>query len=145
MSDRGRLHSPWGDQISLHSSLPACGAAVMDSLSEVDVIWLRRGAGELISLFEVEHSTPVYSGLLRFNDFHIVAPQMQSRFSIVSNELRRSLFVRQLNRPTFKASGLADRCTFLEYVNVFEWWRRLFPTQSAQSSTSPIPDAPFSG
>jgi len=132
MGDRGRLYAPWSERISLHAILPPIAMPVVASLSEVDVIWLRRGGGEVVSLFEVEHSTPVYSGLLRFNDFHLTVPTMQSRFSIVSNEMRRSLFVRQLNRPTFRASGLTDRCTFLEYVNVYEWWRRLFPAVAHQ-------------
>jgi hypothetical protein len=140
MSDRGRLHPPWADNVSLHASLPPCAAVVEESLSEVDVIWLRRGGGEVVSLFEVEHSTPIYSGLLRFNDFQIAVPQIQSRFSIVSNELRRSLFVRQLSRPTFRASGLADRCTFLEYVNVYEWWRRLFPQVSSELDAPTVGD-----
>ena len=62
--------------------------------------WLQPGSSELKALFEVEHSTPIYSGLLRFNDVHLVAPQVISRFTIVSNEVRRALFVRQINRPT---------------------------------------------
>lgn len=133
MNDRTRLHVPWAEHLSLHGTLPPVAIPVEESLREVDVIWLRRGGGEIVSLFEVEHSTPVYSGLLRFNDFQVAAPTMQSRFSIVSNELRRSLFVRQLNRPTFRASGLTERCTFLEYVNVYEWWRRLYPARPSES------------
>jgi hypothetical protein len=42
-------------------------------LSEVDVVWVRRGAGDLVALFDVEHTTSVYSGLLRFNDVHLIA------------------------------------------------------------------------
>ena len=76
------------------------------------------------NLFEVEHSTTVYSGLLRFNDILLTDPKA-SRFSIVSNEVRRALFSRQLFRPTFKASGLADMTSFLEYSNVLDWHRRL--------------------
>jgi len=37
-------------------------------LQEVDVIWIPPGSSELKALFEIEHSTAVYSGLLRFND-----------------------------------------------------------------------------
>ncbi len=136
MSDRARLHSPWGDNVSMHSALPHCVGPAGESLGEVDVIWLRRGGSEILSLFEVEHSTPIYSGLLRFNDFQIAVPQMQSKFMIVSNDLRRSLFARQLNRPTFRASGLAERCTFLEYVNVYEWWRRLLPSKVSPAANS---------
>ena len=138
-SDRGKVFMPWGANVVFHSILPPVASPVEEIVSEVDVIWLRRGSGEIVSLFEVEHSTPVYSGLLRFNDFHIVAPTMHSRFSIVSNDLRRSLFARQVNRPTFRASGLAERCTFLEYVNVYEWWRRLCVTEVFDRSVMPNP------
>ena len=100
-------------------------ASVESILEEVDVIWIQRGSNNLGALFEVEHSTPIYSGLLRFNDAHIAAPSLCSRFSIVANDARRGLFVRQLNRPTFRASGLSELCTFLEYVNVYAWHNRV--------------------
>jgi len=81
------------------------------------------------ALFEVEHSTPIYSGLLRFNDVHLIAPIPISKFTIVSNDARRSLFARQVNRPTFKTSGLTELCTFLEYVDVFGWHKRIIGNQ----------------
>lgn len=91
---------------------------------EIDVLWIRRGSNELEALYEVEHSTPIYSGLLRFNDVRLAAPSTE-RFAIVSNDARRSLFVRQLKRPTFLRSGLSDLCAFLEYRDVFEWHKRV--------------------
>ena len=71
----------------------------------------------------------MYSGLLRFNDILLTDPKV-SRFSIVSNDVRRDLFARQLHRPTFKRSGLAELCSFLEYANVFEWHERLSRARS---------------
>src|SRR5206468_1971717 len=103
-------------------------ASIAPILSEIDVIWIKRGSGNIAAMFEVEHSTPVYSGLLRFNDFHLIVPTMRPRFTVVSNDARRSLFVRQINRPTFQASGLGELCTFLEYANVYDWWKRLSPS-----------------
>jgi hypothetical protein len=94
-------------------------------LSEVDVLWIQRGSSQLRSVFEVEHSTPIYSGLLRFNDIHLVAPDLRPTFSVVANDTRRDLFVRQLRRPTFEASGLGELCNFLEYKDVFSWHSRL--------------------
>lgn len=94
-------------------------------MREVDVIWIRKGSNELRALFEVEHSTPIYSGLLRFNDIHLLAPNLRPRFSIVANDYRRSAFARQLNRPTFRTSGLREICTFLEYVDVLGWHSRI--------------------
>jgi len=84
-------------------------------------------------LYEVEHSTPVYSGLLRFNDILLTDPRV-SRFSIVPNDVRRDVFSRQLFRPTFKKSGLAELCSFLEYANVFAWHGRLLKGGSDETA-----------
>jgi hypothetical protein len=105
-------------------------------LEEVDVIWIQKGSSELRALFEVEHSTPIYSGLLRFNDIHLAAPRLRPTFSIVANDARREVFVRQLNRPTFQASELNKFCNFLEYINVFGWFNRI--------RTTPIGNNPYS-
>jgi hypothetical protein len=113
------------DRFPLHNSLPQRFKVIEPILSEVDVVWMRRGAGDLVALYEVEHTTTIYSGLLRFNDVHIVAPELHPRFSIVSNDARRSLYVRQVNRPTFQRSGLSEICTFMEYENVLDWHNRL--------------------
>jgi hypothetical protein len=94
-------------------------------IDEVDVIWIKPGTNELCALFEVEHSTSIYSGLLRFNDIRLSSVEMTPKYSIVANETRRSVFVRQLNRPTFIASGLNNLCTFMEYGDVFSWHRRV--------------------
>jgi hypothetical protein len=105
--------------------LPSALMAVKGIAEEIDVIWIDRGGGTPAAFYEVEHSTPVYSGLLRLNDMHLVVPSLSLRFGIVSNDDRRALFVRQLGRPTFKASGLREICTFFEYRNVFGWHQRM--------------------
>lgn len=92
--------------------------------SEIDVIWIDHKHNLVAAAFEIEYSTPVYSGLLRFNDVLLSCPG-NSRFFVVSNESRRDLFVRQLQRPTFQRSGLSDMTSFLDYSNVFNWHRRL--------------------
>ena len=113
------------DRFQCRSAVPFGYDSVRSIIQEVDVLWIQRGTSDLSALFEVEHSTPVYSGLLRFNDIHLVAPSLKATFSIVANSERRSLFVRQLNRPTFKVSGISDLCSFLEYANVLGWHRRI--------------------
>jgi hypothetical protein len=123
--DRAGLDWALADQFPLHKLLPERFKTVEPVLSEVDVVWMKRGAGNIVALFEVEHTTTIYSGLLRFNDVHLVAPELHPRFSIVSNDTRRALYVRQINRPTFQKSGLAELCTFMEYENVLDWYNRL--------------------
>jgi hypothetical protein len=122
--DAGRLDWSVTERFALRGSIPSGFEQVRGILSEIDVIWIARGGEAIEGLFEVEHSTTVYSGLLRFNDIHLTDPKVL-RFSIVSNESRRALFARQLFRPTFRKSGLADLTSFLEYSNVLDWHMRL--------------------
>jgi hypothetical protein len=113
----------------LRDRIPAGFEDVAPVLSEIDVIWVARGGNEIGALFEVEHSTSIYSGLLRFNDVFVAHPKV-SRFSIVSDDSRRSVFSKQLFRPTFRRSGLAEHVAFLEYANVFDWHARVTQTSS---------------
>jgi hypothetical protein len=122
--DRSRLDWNLATKYNCVGDIPSRYDKIIDVIREVDVIWVKRGSSDLSALFEVEHSTPIYSGLLRFNDLHLIEPQLKTKFSIVSNDLRKALFLRQINRPTFKMSGLAEICNFIEYKDVFGWFNR---------------------
>jgi len=120
----GQLDWTLTNRFQVSRALPAGFETVATILGEIDAVWMAAGANSIEALFEVEHSTPVYSGLLRFNDLLLTAPAL-NRFSIVSNDTRRAVFSRQINRPTFRKSGLSDMVSFLEYPNVFDWHDRL--------------------
>ena len=92
-------------------------------LREIDVVWMARGGSDPVSLYEVEHTTQMYSGLLRFNDTHLTVGETP-KFTIVAQEARRGLFARQLRRPTFQASGLDKLCGFMTYGEVYRWRQR---------------------
>ncbi|MGA9564098.1 MAG: hypothetical protein WBS19_01115 [Candidatus Korobacteraceae bacterium] len=111
-------------EFRLRQAPPSVSPKVVSIASEIDVIWVGKGTDSIEALFEVEHSTTIYSGLLRFNDLFLTDPKL-NRFSIVSNESRRSCFSRQAFRPTFQRSGLSELASFLEYANVYQWHRRL--------------------
>lgn len=128
-SDRAKLDWTLTRRFSCSNAIPRGFVQIQSTLSEVDVVWIEQDGRRLRALFEVEHSTPIYSGLLRFNDVHLTNSNAVTTYSIVSNDERRSLFVRQLNRPTFKISRLAENCTFLEYPNVVTWHERVSKTQ----------------
>jgi hypothetical protein len=123
--DKSRLDWKIVQKFECRKDLPERYFKVIDVIREIDVMWLKRGSTELTAMFEVEHSTPIYSGLLRFNDLHLIEPNLKPKFSIVSNEMRRSLFLKQINRPTFRTSGLSDVCNFLEYKDVYGWFNRI--------------------
>ena len=123
-SDCGRLQWSLTAQFRPMTSVPAGYDGVAHILSEIDVVWVKRGGNAIEGLFEVEHSTSIYSGLLRFNDVLLTNPKL-SHFSIVSDDSRRSVFSKQLHRPTFQKSGLSELTSFLDYRNVYEWHSRL--------------------
>jgi len=120
-NDRVKLEWSLADRFDCRETLPYGFESVADVIQEVDVIWIERGSDSLRALFEVEHSTPIYGGLF----IHLASPNLHARFSIVANDTRRDLFARQLNRPTFRASGLGELCTFFEYKDVARWHTRI--------------------
>lgn len=123
-SDAGGLEWTLTPRFELRRELPTGLKDLVPMVSDIDVVWLAGGRNSIQGLFEVEHTTTIYSGLLRFNDVLLADPRV-SRFCIVSDESRRSVFSRQAFRPTFRKSGLSELVSFLEYSNVFDWHSRL--------------------
>jgi hypothetical protein len=134
-SDKAGLDWSLARKFECAARIP-CQLQQIDSVfSEIDVVWIERGLGSVRAAFEVEYSTPIYSGLLRFNDLHLMCPSASTTYSIVSGADRRELFVRQLMRPTFTISHLAEKCTFIEYPDVFAWHARLASGQGGKYDT----------
>ena len=124
-NDREKLDWPMlPHKFDISLNLPHFSREVSPILKEIDVIWIEKGSNSFKALYEVEHSTPIYSGLLRFNDVYLQEVPVE-RFAIVSNEKRRTIFTTQINRPTFRKSGLSEICTFFEYINVYSWYQKL--------------------
>jgi hypothetical protein len=91
-------------------------------MRNIDIIWFRHGTGHPYHFFEVEHSTSVYSGLLRFNDVMIDFPIPKA--FIVGEDRIQARFEREISRRTFEHSGLRDVTFFLPYGDVRETWDR---------------------
>jgi hypothetical protein len=93
--------------------------ATLDTIKQIDVLWLRRGS--IVRAFEVEHTTAVYSGLLRMADLLALQPNMDIRLHIVAPDERREKVFREMSRPVFmllERGPLADSCTFISYESV---------------------------
>lgn len=125
INDRGRLDWSLSKPFKCATEIPYHFKTLENIISVIDVLWIERGAGNVRAFFEVEHSTPIYSGLLRFNDVYLTVKNLHATYNIVSSNERRSLFVNQLSRPTFKASGLDNSCSFMDYLNVFIWHQNI--------------------
>ena len=90
----------------------------------IDVIWKEQF--RIDAAFEVENSTAIYSGLLRFADLTIVAPNTVYPLFIVAPAERRGQVRAQLRRPSFQQLKLDSKVRFLSYETVEEV-ERFFP------------------
>lgn len=89
------------------------------TIEQIDVIWLRRMS--IIRAFEVEHTTAVYSGILRMADLLALQPNMDIKLHIVAPEDRRERVFQEIQRPVFsllERAPLAECCTFIPYDNL---------------------------
>ena len=82
----------------------------------IDVVW--KEEFRIDAAFEVENSTAIYSGLLRFADLNIVAPNTTYPMFIVAPAERRNRVREQLLRPVFRRLELRDKVRFLPYEAV---------------------------
>jgi hypothetical protein len=78
------------------------------------VLWQR---GESIRrAFEVEHTTSIYSGILRMADLLALQPNMAIRLHIVEPAHRREKINEEIQRPVFsllERGALSESCTFI--------------------------------
>lgn len=84
----------------------------------IDVVW--KEEFRINAAFEVENSTAIYSGLLRFADLNVVAPNTAYPMFIVAPSERRNRVRDQLKRPVFQRLELREKVLFLPYETVDE-------------------------
>jgi hypothetical protein len=89
------------------------------SVENVDVVW-KFGPYSIKSAFEIEHSTSIYSGILRLSDLRAGAPNSNYPLFIVADEERRRKVFNELRRPTFSGPCLRlnEVIRFLGYDKV---------------------------
>jgi hypothetical protein len=91
------------------------------TIEQIDVIWLKGRA--IQRAFEVEHTTAVYSGLLRMADLLALQPNMNIALHIVAPATRRDKVLSEIRRPVFSLlenQPLAERCSFVAYESLQE-------------------------
>jgi hypothetical protein len=94
---------------------------VPTSIQNIDVVW-KFGPYSIKSAFEIEHSTSVYSGILRLSDLRVEAPNSNYPLFIVAAETRRKKVFDELRRPTFSGPCLRlnEVIRFLGYEKLRE-------------------------
>lgn len=116
---------PTGDQGKLRKAYEfnefepqfAAGIDLPKSYVEnIDVVW--KEEFRIDAAFEIENTTAIYSGLLRFADLSILAPNTTYPMFIVAPVEKRNRVREQLLRPAFRRLELRDKVKFLPYEAV---------------------------
>ena len=84
-------------------------------------MWLKGRA--IVRAFEVEHTTSIYSGILRMADLLALQPNMNIKLHIVAPYPRRDKVFQEIQRPVFSLLDVAplyERCTYLSYDSIQE-------------------------
>jgi hypothetical protein len=86
----------------------------------VDVIWFKKNTANPVRFFEIEHTTSIYSGLLRLNDIIIDFPITKA--TVIIPKSRIKLFEGQIARRTFDLSGLYEVCEYMTYNDLEKYF-----------------------
>ena len=108
------IRSSFLDQLPLNYD-----ETTIKTIEQIDVLWLR--GRSMARAFEVEHTTAVYSGLLRMADLLALQPNMDIRLHIVAPDDKRERVLREIKRPVFsllETGPLYEKCSFISYDSV---------------------------
>lgn len=122
-NDRLAVSKEWtSDSETILDSLPLnYDETTLRTIEQIDVLWLKRRS--IIRAFEVEHTTSIYSGILRMADLLALQPNMDIKLHIVAPSSRRDKVFQEITRPVFsllERGPLAERCTYIPYEAVRE-------------------------
>lgn len=89
--------------------------ATQKTIELIDVLWLQGDA--IVAAFEVEHTTLIYSGLLRMSDLVTMQPNININLYIVAQDDKEDRVFNEINRPTFRKlkPPLPEICKFIPY------------------------------
>jgi hypothetical protein len=93
----------------------------LKTIEQIDVLWLKGRA--IMRAFEVEHTTAIYSGILRMADLLALQPNMDIRLHIVAPEERKEKVFQEIRRPVFSLldkGPLSESCSFVSYDSLQE-------------------------
>jgi predicted RNA-binding protein len=127
-NDRGRswAGNKFEDIPGLRESLPQQFDPQMQRIVEmIDVLWLR--GNSIVCAFEIEHTTSIYSGLLRMSDLLALQPNINIKLYLVAPEDRRAKVFEELARPTFAHLRLPTMCKLVTFERLTQEIERLGP------------------
>ncbi len=85
------------------------------TIENIDALWL--SGQTIVAAFEVEHTSTIYSGLLRMSDLITMQPNLDIKFYLAAPDEREDKFRKEIVRATFslRKKPLHTLCRFLPY------------------------------
>ena len=122
-SDRSRVLENWFPEADvLLDTLPInYDPVAMKTIENIDVLWLNKRT--ILRAFEVEHTTSIYSGILRMADLLALIPNIDIKLHIVAPLSRKDKVLEEIQRPVFsllERGPMAELCTYLSYDSIKE-------------------------
>jgi hypothetical protein len=122
-NDRSRVLQEWTPgKGSLLEELPLnYNEATSRTIEQIDVLWIKKRS--IVRAFEVEHTTSVYSGILRMADLLALQPNINIKLHIVAPTSRKDKVFQEIQRPVFSLldiGPLSDFCTYISYDSLIE-------------------------
>ena len=117
-NDRGRQFggTAFAEIPNMRDELPRqFDEATNRTIELIDVLLLQGDA--IVAAFEVEHTTAIYSGLLRMSDLVSMQPNIKLDLYMVAPDERGDKVLYEINRPTFAKlkPPLPKICRFIPY------------------------------
>ena len=128
-----KIWLPRSDRVRVEGAMSEDGSSILDvlplnyddttlkTIEQIDVLWLK--GRSIMRAFEVEHTTSIYSGILRMADLLALQPNMDIKLHIVAPAERRDKVFTEVRRPVFSLldrAPLADSYTFMSYDSLRE-------------------------
>lgn len=122
-NDRNGVYEEWrDDNRPVLDVLPLnYDETTLKTIERIDVLWLKNRS--IVRAFEVEHTTSIYSGILRMADLLALQPNMDIKLHIVAPSNRREKVFQELRRPVFSLldrGPLSESCTYISYDSLRE-------------------------
>lgn len=81
----------------------------VDTVCLIDILWISKDSGKIVAAFEVEHSTSIYSGIVRMLDLALGVPDHEgAAFFLVAPDAREQDVRTQFARPAFSRVSTLD-------------------------------------
>lgn len=90
---------------------------VFSVIREIDVLWITKG-NTITHAFEIEATTNIITGISRFRELFVSAPNITINTFIAVAEKRRVLAINKINSPANRKEGISERIKCITFEDI---------------------------